>query len=267
MIKINKSFNIIKDALTYPLFNWKKMLVLSVLNLVITLIAISPELNGNGNLILSLITLIVGFILSFLIVGFHVNMIAHTVHGYDKAPNFNCVKDFQNGVGFVLLSFLYCLIPIVIIVIVAFVTGLLDHILQIGSFIMKNTIVLVNTNLLPDELIANTISRLGITAVVSFIVMLFTLSLFYIGLARFASMDNIIKGVDLGTIINTIDGIGIKLYLIWFIMVLIILLLLIFINFYLFRFSFLGGLIAILLIVPYMVMFLSRSIGLIYMEA
>lgn len=262
-----KSFSIIKDALTYPFKNWKKMLLLGVLIFFTALVSISPELIGNGNVILGLITLILGFVISFLIAGYHVSMISYTIYGYDEAPPFVWVKNFKDGVEYVILNFMYYIVPITIIAIVSYVTGFFSNILQLGSFIAQNTMVILNTKLLPEELIANTMSTLGLTSVVTIIVTILFLSMFYIGLARFADKDNIIKGMDIGSIINTIDEIGMNLYIAWFIEVLIIVILLLTLNFYIISFPLIGGLLTVLIIEPYIIMFMARSIGLIYNEA
>ncbi len=267
MIKIMKSFNIIKDALYYPLRNWKKMLILSFFMLLITFISLSPELLGNGNVILGLITLILGFVLSFIFIGYYVSIISNTIHGLNKSPKFEWLKNFVEGIELVILISIYCIIPIVIIGVVAFATGLLHNILQLGYFMTQNTLVILNTSSLPSDLIKNIISTLGITAVVAIIINLLFLFIFYLGLARFADKNNVVKGMDLGTIINTIDDIGIGLYIAWFIEFTVILFIGLTVNVYSLRFQLLGFFLATFIVRPYIMMFSARSIGLIYKES
>lgn len=131
----------------------------------------------------------------------------------------------------------------------------------------QNTLVILNTSSLPSDLIKNIISTLGITAVVAIIINLLFLFIFYLGLARFADKNNVVKGMDLGTIINTIDDIGIGLYIAWFIEFTVILFIGLTVNVYSLRFQLLGFFLATFIVRPYIMMFSARSIGLIYKES
>ena len=89
-------------------------------------------------------------------------------------------------------------------------------------------------------------------------------SLLFVGIGRYADEYNVIRGVDLGTIINIISQIWRK-YLLWFVLTLLILFLVVILSFFI-GITAIGDLFNLIFVQPFLIMFLARSTGLIYLE-
>ena len=114
---------IITDAIKYPISDIRKFLIFCALIIIMSLSTILPSYgvkDGTVSIILSLITLIV----SFIVLGYSVEVIKGGTEGVDTLPDFDYVKQFVMGIKAMILDLIYFIIPAIITIIVASATGL-----------------------------------------------------------------------------------------------------------------------------------------------
>ena len=74
------------------------------------------------------LTGLIAFILNIFIFGYGVSVTKANIDGATNVPNFDFVKNFVDGIKAIVLYFIYYVIPLIITLIVAAVTGLFTNI-------------------------------------------------------------------------------------------------------------------------------------------
>jgi hypothetical protein len=217
---------IISDAVKYPSSEWKKVIILGIL------------------FILSFV--IIGI---FFVLGYFLRILKSTIAGIDELPEFDDWGDmFVDGLKVMVVYIIYLLIPGIVIV--------------AGAFSSLASLSVTNTSLstAPSSFFA----IIGITAIIGYILALIFALFAYMALANMALYDEIEAAFRFGEIIDKIKMIGWGKYILWYIVMWVIALIIGFITGLLNVIPIVGTIIAILVIYPYFVMILARSIGLIF---
>ena len=121
---------IIMDAIKYPVSDTRKFLIFCALIILMSLSSVLPSYgikDGTFAIILSLVTLIV----SFIVLGYSVDVIKGGCEGEDTLPDYDFVKQFVMGIKAFILEIIYFIIPAVIVIIVASATGLFSSFTKI----------------------------------------------------------------------------------------------------------------------------------------
>lgn len=106
---------IIKDALKYPLSDWKKILILGVIIIITSIINIPMLLGINNNDIIVLLAGI-GFLIGFLVNGYSFRIIKSSLDGNRKPPEFsNWINMGIEGAKVYMVYIIY-LIPVILLI-------------------------------------------------------------------------------------------------------------------------------------------------------
>ena len=114
---------IITDAIKYPISDTRKFLIFCILIILMSLSTILPSY-GFNNSTLSIILTLVTLIVSFIVLGYTIDVIKRGTEGDNTLPDFDYVKQFIIGIKALILDIIYFIIPAVIAIIVASASGL-----------------------------------------------------------------------------------------------------------------------------------------------
>ncbi len=270
--------SIIKESLKYPNFhrkNWGIMgaifLILAILNL------ISYYVSGASNVVS-----VVSFLLDIFILGFGMSLIASTIQGVDDVPEFSIVDNFVDGIKGMILYFVYSIIPFILTIIVAVLTGLLSNLFKVAIVLNNSTAfhaaasattsdevfnqLSIAFSAVPVNVQAALINSLLITICIAFVLYLIVLLFANMGLARMVETGSLKAGLSIGAIFKKISSIGWGTYISWFILTILVTILLGIISYLISFIPILGMLLKALIITSFGFFFNYRTIGLIYNE-
>ena len=220
---------IISNAVKYPSYDWKKVIILGIL-----------------------------FILSFIIVGiffvfgYYLRIVKSTIAGIDELPEFDDWGNmFIDGLKVLVVNFIYLLIPGIIIF--------------VGVFTSIASLAATNTSIYTAP--ASFFALIGITGIIGIILALIFALFAHIAIANMALYDEIGAAFRFNEILDKIKMIGWGKYIIWYIFMLITGFVIGLIASILNIIPLIGTIIALLVIYPYFVMFYSKSLGLIFVSS
>ena len=271
--------DIFKEAIIYPISNIIVLLTIGALLLVSNIpsllfsygIDLSPSIVG----IFGIIALVVAVLLS----GYTLSVIRDAIDMNVSIPKLDFAKNFVDGIKAIVLEIIYYIIPTIIVAIVFFISGAPNSIMKILSFFAENEALLnqtlnstgaVNTQIfqmIPQEYIVGLINGLAITAIVAIILYLIFGLLYEIALCRLAKYDTLTEGLRFGEVIKDIRTIGIGKYIGWYILLIIITVVLSLVVALITAIPYIGVIISYLLCAPFIFLFASRALGLLYIEA
>lgn len=250
---------IFKDSLKYPFTNSKQFIILAVLFLLGNLGNLFVNFNvAASNLIF--VFEIVAIITSILAGGYLLKIIKNGTLADNQISEFNLSQDFVSGIKIIVLGIVFFIIPFVIAVLVAQVTGFFTAFVDVLEFSLNNPSVALPTAL------SNSLGQsTAITGIVSSIVF-FIFSIFCsVAVCILASTQSLKEALGFKRIVNDISGIGWGKYIAWIIVnCIIILILSIIFSFIMTGINYIGFAVWYFLFQTYMSLYSARSLGLIY---
>lgn len=250
---------IIKDSLRYPFSDWKKILILGLIYLISTIPTSNVPFNLHSGFTYQFS--FIALLIYFFIVGYFFKIIQYSLKNTKELPQFRkWVNLFKNGFKVSFVSLLYSIPATVPLILLN--SSLLNFSYEPGFFIF-----LINA-------ILNTIIHGHISSIWFFVYMLYFLILFPISFIAIANMANndgkLSYAFKFKEIFDKIKNIGwIKFYS-WYLLTSVITLLIFYIGFFIIVIYILTHtfpyekLINSLILTPYIYIFFSRSIALIY---
>ena len=238
---------VIKDAVTYPILDKKNWMIVGVFLIICNLINVFMNLNRNG--LIAIIGLIAITVIIIILFGFNLSVTEYTIKGKTDYPKFNLTKNFMDGIKVVILGIIYYLIPTIITLIIAWLSGLFTTLPQIVNTLINSpgstqtitsnglrvSTIMVNnlTSTISQSVLNSFINGIVITSVCA-IILLFIMTLFiFIGTGRMAETGSLKEGLAFKAIIKKIGSIGWGKYIAILIIFLIIIFILGIINSYL----------------------------------
>lgn len=239
---------IIKDSIKYPFSDWKKVLILGIIVMLTTL---NYTFQSLGMGIFSLSNLgIFGLIFGLLVYGYGIKILKSSLNGFAELPEFNGWLDILiNGFKVIVVSVGYTIPLILILVFSGLFLGFIAGIMEVGVIT----------------------SFLWIIIIMAFLYLIIIFPIFLLSLANMEFYNG-----DLGAafkfreIFNKISNIGWGKFVTWYIITVIICLGLIFAwgvigaIFNLISLKIVGTLLGQLILLPYLTIFVFRSVALIY---
>jgi len=272
--------DIFKDSLIYPSKDWIKVLILGILMLVPVLFVVFPVLavvfnQFIGAVILGMLFVIVFLILYLIVCGYSLSVIKETINDSEECPEFQWVKNLIDGIKYVVVSIAYSIIPILVTLLLAYVTGFFENFVNIlnytiatqGMYGSSMSTATSGTVAIPPELIVNLWGSALIVAIVGIVLFIIFGLLLNIAIARLAKTDNLGDAFSFGEIFEDIANIGWGTYIIWTILLIVISFIFTIITSLVQMIPIIGSIVAVLLISPYILIFGSRALGLIYNES
>ena len=262
---------IIIDAIKYPISDTRKFLIFCVLIVLMSLSTVLPSYginDGTLSIVLTLVTLIV----SFVVLGYSVEVIKSGTEGDNTLPDFDYVKQFVIGIKALILDIIYFIIPAVITIIVASASGLFSSFTEI---VYKCIEAIANgaenytaiMGAVPTSTINTFTNALTITLIVGIILFIIFSLMSFTGLVRFAKTGSGTEGLRFKEILKDMSNIGFIKIIVTLIVIYIIAFALIFIDTLIGLIPYIGVFISIFIGIPFIMLFLYRAIGLLYADA
>lgn len=262
---------IIIDAIKYPISDTRKFLIFCVLIILMSLSTILPSYgvnNGTLSIILSLVTLIV----SFIVLGYSIDVIKGGTDGDDTLPDFDFVKQFVNGIKALILEIIYFIIPLIIVIIVASASGLFSSFTKIIYASMDamsndaNNLTMIMAAI-PKATMSTFTNALTVTLIVAILLFIIFSLMSFTGLVRFAKSGSGIEGLRFKEILKDMSNVGFVKIIVTLIVIYIVALILAFVIGLIGLIPYIGVFISIFVGVPFILLFSYRAIGLLYADA
>ena len=262
---------IITDAIRYPISDTRKFLIFCALIIVMSLSTVLPSYGIRDNtlsLILSLVTLIV----SFIVLGYTVDVIKGGAEGEDVLPDFDFVRQFVVGIKALILDIIYFIIPALIVIIVASATGLFSSFTEIvyasiDAAAKNATTMTMVMDAIPKSTMSAFTNALTVTLIVAVILFIIFSLMSFAGLVRFAKSGSGIEGLRFRKILSDMSSVGFVKIIVTLIVIYLISLVFSFVLGIIGLIPYIGVFIAIFIGVPFMILFFYRAIGLLYADA
>ena len=262
---------IIMDAIKYPISDTRKFLIFCVLIIIMSLSTVLPSYglkNDTLSLILSLVTLII----SFIVLGYSVDVIKGGVEREDVLPDFDYVKQFVMGIKAMILDIIYFIIPAVIVIIVASATGLFTSFTKIVYASIdamangaENATMIMSA--IPKATMSSFTNALTVTLIVAIILFIIFSLLSFAALIRFAKTGSGTEGLRFRKIIGDMSNVGFLKIIVTLVVIYIIAFAMAFVIGLIGLIPYIGVFIGMFIGVPFVLLFIYRAIGLLYADA
>ncbi|MDR2966878.1 MAG: DUF4013 domain-containing protein [Methanobacteriaceae archaeon] len=265
-MKIVKLFD---DSLTYPIREWKKLIILGILFVVMNIFNILPIfwIGIHRNLpidILNIISLILLLIIILIISGYTLSITRNTINNLERnIPELDWVNNIIDGIKVVVLTIVYYIIPVIVTLITFYIVGAFDFINQIIS----NYAVYGSINQTLESItIGNDLNILIVLILALILYILFSL-LFLVAKAVLAETKSLATAVNMIDVFKKIGQIKWKNYIVWVILFTVISSFINLVIGIIVFIPFIGVIFVSLIVNPYVEIFSARALGLIYNES
>lgn len=255
----------LKDSIMYPLSDWKKILTFGILFLFTIMVTILHVFGGLKNSLALIALLIMGFVITLIINGYGFRIIKTSINDLDELPKFNkWLNMVKNGAKILVVGIVY-LIPLMIFTLIFyeyfFVVTILGIFFTNPLGILESILEVLLTSFLHGKLL-HLLSVKGIPLIIVLTYYVIIIPIYYVSIANMAKNDGKLRtAFNIGEILNKIRAIGFKKISIFYLLIILILI----ISWW--RLANIVYLIFLTLIItPYLKMFISRFIGLIYKD-
>lgn len=269
---------IVKDAFTFPTKDVKMLAIYILLSIVSSIFAtvgigvyvlgiIIPECFMWGG-----IAVIISMVIGWLMSGYSISVIKSGINLDDKVPGFDWWEDFITGFYSFVVSFVYYLIPALIVLLTGLVTDIYGKIWIVFEGLLAQILSVITTGdfsvlvfgAMADAIVGLIIS-LTITLTVAVIVFVVFSFLEVMAQARLANTGDLFEALSIFESAKDIKRIGIAKVLIVIILVMVVIFVVNFVLSAIFNIvpilSFLS-----IIITPYLVLFTQRAVGLLYSD-
>ena len=262
---------IIMDALKYPISDTRKFIIFCVLIILMSLSTIFPSYGVNDGT-LAMISSLVTLIVSFIVLGYSVDVVKGGVEGDDTLPDFDYVRQFIIGIKALILDIIYFIIPAVIVIIVASASGLISSFTKIvyaginATSKGANNLTMIMTAI-PQSTMNTFTNALTVTLIIGIIVFVIFSLMSFTGLVRFAKSGSGIEGLRFKAILKDMLNVGFVKIIVTLIVIYIIAFILALVIGLIGLIPYIGVFIGIFVGVPFILLFVYRAIGLLYADA
>lgn len=184
---------ILSDALVYPFHNIKALVIYVILGIILgiavggTVAAIVVGIAAKNALAVvgsGIIGIVIALVMAFMITGYELDIIKYGIERDPSSPGIDFIRQFINGVKYLVVYLVYMIIPIIIgaILAVIFQHWLSGLITAIISIIFSLALVMGHCRLAKTEDLGyalaigeaiGDISRVGIVKIILFIILIF----------------------------------------------------------------------------------------------
>ncbi len=288
---------IIKKSIKYPTSNIKLYLLFGVLIVLTNLKFFTGPTTQHKLLIVGIIFSLIAFISYLLVSGFDILVIKEGIKKSDELPKMNFTKQLINGAKSMIIAVIYFIIPLTISIIIAFLMNLPQKINELitasqtsilGTSSTNGTVTPINPTMLQSVPNADAIlTSLGIFALIV-ILLVIIFGIFYtIGKCRLANDESMKSALNIPKVIEDFKKIGFVKFIATYIIMVIIIFAILFVCEFILGFigilltgislesiltgmslktSYVIGFITFLLINPYVYLFQSQTLGLLYSD-
>jgi len=257
-----------KNSLFYPTQDLGKVVLFGVLFVVMSILAILEAFGLGlrdylGATVVTIISSILFIIITLIILGYSLNITRKTIKNVDgEIPELDLLKNFIDGIKVAILTIVYYIIPVLVLLVVGFLTGAFVNVLQLVSYAATG-----GAGAIPQTLLSNLGASFLITFLIAGIFFIIFELLLTIARAVLAETESLAAAINIPAVFEKIGEIGWGNYIVWIVVFLILVLILGFISGFIGVIPFIGLIIVSLVVKPYIDMFSSRALGLIYNES
>ena len=273
--------DIIKEAFVFPSQNLEKLAIYIVVTFVlgiligggILLTVLGISASESIYVILSVILFILGIIVSFIISGYQLGILKSGIDQVPDAPSFDWKNDLINGIKLLIVSIVYFIIPLIITLIVAFITNVPGQFVDTfknaalapaNATATANATAPVVTGISQSAMAAlgTSLAITGIIALVLFIIFAF---LHTMGQSRLANTGSLGEAINIPEAFNDLTRIGVGKVIAVVILVVVVVSVINAILGYIYgqipQLSILSA-----IVTPYLAFFSQRATGLLYSD-
>ena len=267
---INMEFGeIFRDALKYPISDYKALLIVGVFILLSALVFVLAQFgvdNSTFTLVWSIITILISFLLS----GYALSVLKNGIELDDEIPVFDWVKNFVDGIKLFVVSFVYMLIPTIICGIIGFVSIMpalsemfsSEKLARIGP----NADVTVIFSTVPSSVWDSLFAGIAITAIIALILFIIFGLFQTIAQCRLAKYDSLGEAFSFGEIFSDMKEIGILRLIAFLIVLWLIACVIGLIGALITAIPYVGIIITALVVYPFILLYSNRALGLLYSD-
>ncbi|KAF5089253.1 DUF4013 domain-containing protein [Methanobacterium aggregans] len=245
---------LVSDALRYPLSDWQKLLILGVV-VILSSISELARMLGTTNSAVIIVLGIIGLIFSILVSGYMIRIIKASLANIAEIPAMEDWKEmFIDGIKADVVGIIYA-IPAILIIIISIALAALT--------------LLGSTSLSDPAALLGLAAGAGIGGIIALLYMLIITPIIAIAITNMAYQDEFKAAFRFSEIMAKISEIGWGNLIIWYIVMIVLFIILsiiggIITGIFSIITPILGTLIFDLVVMPYIYMFLSRSVALEY---
>lgn len=232
---------IFSDAIRYPFSDITKFLIIGVIAVISALSSIAIGFKVDNAPVILILT-VIGLIFDIIIMGYGVDVIKGGIEHSDAIPDVDLMKNLVNGVKALIIGIVYFLIPMILIIIVAMITG------AIGSGLN------------------NVVAAFGVVGIVSIVLVVIFAIFETVAIARFADTGDWGAALSIGSVIEDVKKIGILQIIAFVILSIIIMVVASVVAGLIGSIPFVGIIIGTLLIGAFVTLFFNRALGLLYSQ-
>lgn len=262
--------DIFSDALKYPLSNYNNWLIVGVLCLICSLAAIVAQF-GMYSSTLACALGVLGLLAIIVLLGYNLTVIKNGIESNPEIPDFDWVKNFVDGIKYIVVAFVYFIIPSIISTIIAILTGYgpLSKILtqsNLDKFAALNGTVTQNDILVPADVWNSLFTSIAVTAIIALILFIIFAIFQYIAICRLSKYGNLGEAFNFKEIYADIKKISILKIIAFLVISFVISSVIGIILGFIAIIPFIGLIIAALFGHSFIILFNGRSLGLLYSE-
>lgn len=268
---------IITDAFEFPYLSLGTFSIYTVLSVLAGSFAFTGLIssilgyNNPANLVMGILSVILSVLIGFILSGYSISVIKSGIKGDNVVPEFDWKENFYTGINNFIVTFVYILIPTVIVVIVGYLTNVHGTFMAVIQEIVSQftSVYTGSSTVIAVDAISAALAKLPDSLVIPVIValILFVVFLFLQTMAqsRLANTGDLMEALNIVEAARDISRIGVgKVVLLVISVILIVVLIEIIVSFIFSILPFLS--ILSIIISPYLLFFTQRAIGLLYSD-
>lgn len=268
---------IIKDAFIFPSKNMGILLIYVILSILVAFFStmgilvyilgiVVPECFMWGGLAV-ILSMLIGWVMS----GYLISVVKSGIDLDDKVPEFDWWENFITGFYSFVVSIVYFIIPALIVAVVGFMTNVYGNIMLVYHEIIKQTVTVYagNSSVVAFDAIAHALVNLVFSLVVTMTVALILFVIFSfiqaMAEARLANTGSLGEALNVYEAAKDIKRIGIGKVVILIVLVILVICVVQMILSAIFNVVPILSILSII-IIPYLVFFAQRAVGLLYSD-
>ena len=278
MVKIMEIMEIIKESMVFPSKDLAKLAIYIVFAIVaVILVACGIAFIALGLAdsalwaVIGIILFVAGLAFGFIITGYQISIIKTGIEHTDSAPEFNWKGNLITGIKYLVVNFVYFIIPAIVVLIVAWATNLFGlaydmfYKMMMASMAAPANATVVINDVVPQSQIIQLGNAMIVTGVVAFVLFVAFALIQTMGQSRLAKTDSLGDALNIPEAFKDIGRIGwgkvLAVVILVFIIIAVINAILTGLN------SYINGLsILSIIITPYLTFFAARATGLLYSD-
>lgn len=278
MVKIMEIMEIIKESMVFPSKDLAKLAIYIVFAIVaVILVACGIAFIALGLAdsalwaVIGIILFVAGLAFGFIITGYQISIIKTGIEHTDSAPEFNWKGNLITGIKYLVVNFVYFIIPAIVVLIVAWATNLFGlaydmfYKMMMASMAAPANATVVINDVVPQSQIIQLGNAMIVTGVVAFVLFVAFALIQTMGQSRLAKTDSLGDALNIPEAFKDIGRIGwgkvLAVVILVFIIIAVINVILNGLN------SYINGLsILSIIITPYLTFFAARATGLLYSD-